>query len=532
MTSTRSPNDPLADGMSTIVVPTVAEQLRPSTATEQQGTAGQHRVAPLAKVARGAFALLTTQPLTWTTTILTTALVPRYLGDSGFGLYALATTIATVASMIAALGVPSFWTRRMAVHGDEIEHDSGAALFLVTATALLITLCVSLALPFAGADHHQTSVVRVVMLGMVMTTGIGVVGSTLLGRGRHTLYAWFNAGTVASGGLAGIAVLLLGGGLAEFAAAGTITAGVCLVIGWKIAGIRLHRGIFDRATWMRLVLGGAPFMAIGLVTWIYLGLNNMLLAALASTAAVGWYTAAFRIVAVPVFIPTLISTPLLPVLSQQAGNEHQFRHSLRNSLLIVMVLSALAAAVIAGMAPAIPRILGWGHGFDRSAPLIMILVLQQPLVASNMILGAAIVALHLERRMFRLVVAAAFFNPTLNLLLIPFFERTQHNGAIGVAIATVATEALLLAGMVHLLPRGTLGRTTFSFATRVAVAALSAALVTAATRPVFLLAAPVAGGVVYLALIVALRVVRLGDLWAVRHTALRSVIQRHATGPA
>src|SRR5688572_21020738 len=59
-------------------------------------------------VARGALALLSTQPLTWLGGLLTAALVPRFLGDERLGQLTLALVIAGFASTVTVMGIPEY----------------------------------------------------------------------------------------------------------------------------------------------------------------------------------------------------------------------------------------------------------------------------------------------------------------------------------------------------------------------------------------------------------------------------------------
>src|SRR5688500_19686262 len=90
----------------------------PATAPQTDAIlpAASTRRGPYATIARGAAALLSTQPLTWAATFLTTVFVPRYLGAEGFGQYSVALTLAGIVGMAAAAGVPDYLRRRVATH--------------------------------------------------------------------------------------------------------------------------------------------------------------------------------------------------------------------------------------------------------------------------------------------------------------------------------------------------------------------------------------------------------------------------------
>jgi Na+-driven multidrug efflux pump len=124
---------------------------------------------------------------------------------------------------------------------------------------------------------------------------------------------------------------------------------------------------------------------------------------------------------------------------------------------------------------------------------MQILAVQQPLVAVDMVLGTALMALHQERRWLRAMVAAAIFNPTFNLLLIPLFNHLVENGAVGAAYVEVATELIMLGTALYLLPRGLLDRPTLGTAARILLAGAGLVGVAVALRNVSTVVGVLAG---------------------------------------
>lgn len=68
----------------------------------------------------------------------------------------------------------------------------------------------------------------------------------------------------------------------------------------------------------------------------------------------------------------------------------------------------------------------------------------------------------------------------LDIMLVPYFQERMENGAVGGAVAYAITELVMLAGLIYLLPRGSLGASSFSFVLR--VAAVTAVMVAIVSR--------------------------------------------------
>ena len=463
-------------------------------------------------IARGALALVSTQPLTWTATLLTTVFLPRFLGDGGLGLYAMVLTLSSLVGTVATLGLPELLTRRTAAQPRHASRDGTAALLIVGCTSTLLSVALFSAARALGDGHLLPQPLLLAGLaGAAVGAAQRVVFALLIGQERHGRFAWLNATGVAGSAVAGVTALALGAGITAFVLITNAVGLVVTLVGWVSGGFRLRRDALDRGLLRELATGGAPFLLWSAAMRVRAEIDVLLVAVLLRPEAAGWLAAAYRVISIPVFIPTLVTTPLLPALTRARGDTPEFRETVHRSVAAVLLLTVPCAAGIFALAPAVPNVLGWGEAFAPSVPLMMLLAIQQPLVALDMVLGTALIALTFERRWLRVGLAAAIFSPTGNLLLVPLVERFSGNGAIGAALVEVATELLMLCGALWLLPRGMVGRRTFSLAGRIATAGCCAAAAGAWLLPVALpLAVLVCPGTFVISL-VALRVARPSD---------------------
>lgn len=488
---------------------------------------GASRRSPTASVVRGAMALLSTQPLTWAASLLAASLVPRYLGDGGLGQYAVAVSVASFVATLTSLGVPEYLVRRVATQPARVAVDGGAAAILLVGLALLAGLAVSGGAFLLGVSMSGV-VLWIALAGVIVGAPGAVLSSMLIGQERHARFAWFNAMATAAGVCAGVVVLAAGGSVAAYVGTTATLAGLAALLGWYAAGFRIPRASFDPRLFGQLARGGWPFLGWKVVLQIYGSVDQLLLVGLSREAVLGWYVAAYRIISIPMFLPTLIVTPLIPALSRCADDPPVFHRTLQRSLVAVLVLTVPISAMTIAVAPAIPALFGWPETFHHSVPLMMILALHQPFVGVDTLLGTALMALHKERRWLCVAIVAAVVNPALNVPLIPLFERWTGNGAIAAAGITVATELLMLAGALIVAPRPLIDRTTVSVAARVTLAGVCLVVVAAPLRPVWLPLAVVAGGAAYVVTALLLRIVRLSDVRMVRRTVLQMLARRTA----
>ena len=484
------------------------------------------RRSPSATVARGALALLSTQPLTWATSLAAAVLLPRYLGDQGFGQLSMALNISVLVGMVALFGVPTYLRRRVATEPACAALYGTGALVILLVAGLLLSVGLTLALWWLGLPIARDGVLPLAFVCMAVSCAASILFSLLIGLERHTRFAWLNAGTDVCVRGACLVVVVAGASLPIYFATAAVVATIALLLGWYTSGIGLQRAALTPKVLRELLHGGSTFLAWSVVTQIRNQSDVILIGIFLSEQAAGWLSAAYRIISIPTFIPTAIITPLLPALTRSADDAVEFRHTLRRSLEMTLLLTVPAAMFIVALASAVPEILHWGPSFQHAVPLMTILAFQQPIMGTDLVLGTALMALHDERRWLRVLAIAATFNVGMNLLLMPIFERWLQNGAIAAAVVEVATELIMLGGALILLPRGTLDRQVALTSGRVALAGLALLAVTMPLHSVSVPLAIAAGGATYVAVAMGLGVLRAADLQALRCT----VVQRLSRG--
>jgi O-antigen/teichoic acid export membrane protein len=494
---------------------------------EPSAPGARHSVlTPGASVLRGAAFLFSTQPITWAATLLTVMLLPRYLTAAALGEITIALTLTMMAGTVTALGIPDYLVRHVATRPDEARRETGAAVLLLAVVSTLVGAVLVAAAPALAPGFARQSLLVILVVGLVVQAFQSPLLSLVRGQEHHGRFAWLQVGVAVAPAMLGLPVLARGGDVVAYAAA-TLVANALVTVGIGLAaGFRPSRAQCDPHLWLRLARGGLAFMAMNLTLTMRGNLDRLLLGAFANSAAVGWYAAAGRIAAIPIFVPTLVMTPLLPVLSRCRDDQEAFLRTLRRSVDLVLTLTLPISAMMVGVAPAVPGVLGWSPEFASSIPLIMILAVQVLFVALNMVLGTALIASHKEQLWLGVYLAAAVFNLALNWLSIPYFERTTGNGAIGAAGTTLLTEILMLGGALLILPRGTIGVATAVRGAKLGLAAVALAGIAYGLQSVSLPLAILAGGLEWVAATLLIGSIRPADLRMVYRLATSALSRR------
>jgi O-antigen/teichoic acid export membrane protein len=466
-------------------------------------------------ILRGALANFSPQPFTWGASFLFAAFVPRFLGSQALGQLTIAFSTTTMAAVVCDVGLVEYLTRRVAQNPARVRQDIATALVVQIATFTLGAVAIAIALPVAAPNLMDYRILDMALFGMVVGCTQSVLTAALRGREQHVLFAWLGATVPVVSTLGTVLILFFGADVLAYTAMGVALSFGCIAFNWSISGLRPSRLSLRplplRDTW-EFVRGGIPFLSWNMTMSIYNGIDRLLLGFLVPSSVIGWYAAAYRVIGIPVFIPTLLTAPLYPIISRVAHEPTTVRRAMSQTIRLALLFTVPLSAGIYALAPEVPSIFGWPSDFTGAVPLILILSAQVPLVAVDMLLGTMVMALGRERLWVRVGVVAAAVNVGFNLALIPLFDHLTGNGAIGASIVTVLTEIWMFIGAMLVIPRHTLDPRIAWAAARIIVAGVAAAAVASGLMPINLVLSAIAGACTYVGLVLLLRVLATEDV--------------------
>ena len=474
-------------------------------------------------IVRSIGTLLSGQAIAQLLGVASLLVVPRALGAQDSGWLATAGAIGYFVSTLSVFGTSDHLIKMAARSRAEAAHYVVNVIVLRSA----IWVAVLAALIPATFLIVEDTTARI----LIIISGVGVIfpsiGEAALG-GLQAHHALGRAVIVRSSIMAlgrgfSIAIVLAGASvvyfLSTFTAVAALTAALTLFIFWRQFGGPVRLGVRVTSDMAR---AGAPFFAWDLSRILYGSSDILMLAWLTNAATVGRYNIVQSLMAVPVFIPVVIRQAMLPSLARWATpNPTRFRSSLTGALRVVLIASVPAGVGLIALADELPAAIG-GEEFRAATPVLVITAPMVPLVAIDTLLGTAVKAIDRQRELAIVGWAATVLNISLNLLAIPLTDSWWGNGGIGAATTTLVTEMFVGIWAVHML-RGRVDWLQLAgVAARVAVAcAVMAGAVLLVVGPVGVFLAVPIGAAVYGVAALALRLVAMSDVRAVR-TAFRS----------
>jgi len=427
-------------------------------------------------------------------------LLPRYLGDANLGKIAFGLAFTALVGLVADLGTATFLTKEVARSRERV-----ATLTINTVTMRLVLggiaiIAAVIGVNFSTTDEVSRSIVYVLSGGMLVIALSNAVTAALQGLQLIKGLALFSI--VTKLGYAGIAIaaLLGGAGPIQVALAWVISQTLGLVVVSVIlvrAVGRWPRLVPDSTTLRILLLGGLPFFVWQAALMVYGQVDAVLLSFLTEDAVVGWYSAAYRIVTIPLFLPTIIMTVIFPALAGASGDSRQFSTIARRAIHVVLLPSIPMVLGIMLLSDKLVAFMGYPEEFSHSVAPMILLAPHIVLVGVNMVVGTVLQTRDRQRNWAMAGVMAAILNPLLNYPAIMFTQSQFGNGAIGASVVTTLTEVFMLGAGLYLLPRGVLGRQTLTDLGRCLAAGLLMVVTVTLARDLPLIVAVAIGAITY-----------------------------------
>ncbi len=322
-----------------------------------------------------------------------TLLTARCLTPADYGQYSLAFSIYGVSAMLSNPAFPTYVVRNPRCSDDTID----AAWTLSALRGLLLfslfwALAPLLSLAFGG-DDQVTFLLRILACGFLLN---GLRNLHVL-RYQHQLRFGLvlvldGVGTVV-GAVASIVLLLLWRDALALAIGTTAGAAANGLMSW-IAGPRRARARFDRAEYARMWAFTRHLLLNNVILYALKNLDNLVVAKLAGTAALGLYAMSYNLVNTTVmFVIRPLSNVLLPAMARVADDRERFT---RATLSVVSAFAAIAWIITSWgwvYAPELFVVLGGrSTGWESATPIFRALLPFVLVRAINNALSAMVTA--------------------------------------------------------------------------------------------------------------------------------------------
>lgn len=366
-------------------------------------------------------------------------IVARYLGPENYGYYAFAISFVTLFQVVVDFGLRPYLVRELA------RDLSQAGKYVGNFVTLKIFLSVAMFAAVAAGLWIYGAPIDLFKLTIIATIYIVLMSFEDMLRGVFQAHEKMKYETIVRvvtkfAVLAFTIVVVWLGFWTEAImwalVAGTFvgTAATFIICQKYFVKIRFQ---LDK-TFLKTALRQSILFAItNIFIAIYFKIDTVMLESMRGATEVGYYNTAYELVFAFMFIPSVISGAIYPVISRFFQEDRKKISALAGRLIKYYALTAVALVVFLTLLGAPLIRLFFGAEYEPAIPLFQILSFVLVFVFVNFLVGTL---LNASNRQIVSTIAAgvcAGINIGINFLLIPKY------GAAGAAIATIITEAIL-----------------------------------------------------------------------------------------
>ena len=384
------------------------------------------------------------QVVTLALSFIYTILTGRYFGPGGLGQLLLAAAVVTVVLQATDLGIGTLITRTVARAPERtcalVSAGLIARAFLVVPIALLLFIYIKVAHPATQTGWA----IWLIGLSGVLSSFSSPVLAAFQG---HSQMSFIAVNAVLLNGLqvvAAAAVIALRQGVAVAAGSQIPIAVLILVLNLR----RMQRyGQLTRrvsgAEIRAMLAGSLGFWASAIFLTIYIYIDSVILASMAGSRAVGLYGPPTRLFSVALFAPSAVGIVTLPLLSRLnlPGGQDFLRMS-RTTFGLLFVAAVPLSVGLATLANPLLLVI-YGQSYRDSVPVLVVLALCLAPMFWNMQFSQTLNARDQQWRWTAVMAASCVANPLINWVMIPIAAQHWHNGALGAALALLATETVM-----------------------------------------------------------------------------------------
>lgn len=367
----------------------------------------------------------------------------RYLGPERYGIISFALAFTAIFGVLTDLGLSQLTVREVARKKNLAEKYFGNILIAKLVLAVAAFAIVVVVINLMGYPATTDKVVYIIFLSVIIGALNGLFSSTFQAFERMEYQSISSVLSSVSMLVAALFAITHNFDVIGFAYIYLISN--LLVLTFNLAvSVHIHFRPRPEADWIFLepvFMEALPFGLTALLGMVYTYEASIILSYFQGNEGVGWYNAAYRLVLMLLFVPSIVNVVIYPVMSR-------FFVSSSDTLSFIYIryfkyMQILALPMGIGTTLLADRIIltVFGTGFTNSIIALRILIWTPVLT----FLGAASVNLlqstNRQAVITKMSAICVVVNVLANLLLIPRFSY------VGSSVATVITEVVLVSGI-------------------------------------------------------------------------------------
>lgn len=371
----------------------------------------------------------------------------RYLGADDFGIISFALAFTGIIGILADLGLNTLTVREIAREKDLTGRYIGNILIIKIILSIITFGIIGLIINILGYPETTKIVVYLFALSAILGSFYGVFNAIFQ---AFQEMEYISISTILNSVLLLLITLYAIHKGYDVTAFAFIYFLVNLLIFFYCLFISLTKFPrpkinLDFGFWKFLIKESFPISLATIFTTIAFRIDAVMLSIIIGTLAVGWYSAAYRLMEALIVIPAVFALAIFPLFSKfHKTSKKSLEIAFQKSFKFLFILGLPIAVGTSLLAEQIISII-YQSGYNESIIVLQIVIWAIPFIYISYISRIIFVSINQQNLLFKLNFFAMIINIILNLILIPTLSF------IGASIVTVITEMIYFTISYHYL---------------------------------------------------------------------------------
>jgi len=396
-------------------------------------------VSAIRRLAKNTGMLFVAQIITYVLGFLYLMYTARYLGPDAYGILSFALAFTLIFGIISDLGLSQFIVREISRNKSLASKYLGNAIVLKIIASMITFSLVVIITNFL--DYPKNTIIIVYLIALyVLINSFSQIFSAIFQSYEKMEY--LALGTVLNGFLL-LSLALIG---IKYGMNVTYFASVYLIVSVLIFSYNLiicmSKFVIPKLElnlnfWKKLLSESLFFVMAAVFTELYFNIDSVMLSFMVGNEAVGFYNAAYKLIFILMFIPSVVIISMFPVMSKHYEYARTLLKEEYEKLFRYLFILALFLFIFGFLFSDKIILIIYGNEFVPSVIALQILICVIPIIFMTYLFGNLLGAINKQRLVAIITGICAIVNIVLNIILIPKFSF------YGASVATVLTEMVV-----------------------------------------------------------------------------------------
>lgn len=391
-----------------------------------------------ARIAHNSIISVVSRVISLALALITTGLITRYLGTSGYGNYTTIIAFYFLITAVSDFGVNQILTREISrPHAKEKEIVANV-LALRIVSVISISLIGALGVFFLPYSQEVRNGIWLMFLALIVSSFSQVLNSIFQKRLVMNRLAWrelmsrfIQLGVTYlavkyNWGVLGILIAMISSLIFVMAASWELAL--------KYISLRLS---FDKVYWKYFLVESAPLGIAAFVNFLYFKADAIMLSLLQNSHDVGIYGAAYKVLESLIYFPNMFMGLVIPVFSYNIFHRPaNFLRIASQTVKAVWLVTIPLVIYLLFLSKETIRVIA-GNGYEQSAAVLQILAFALGAIFLAHFFNSVLIVMNKQRLLLFILAGTAIMSVVLNIIFIPYFSY------MAAAVISTASEVLV-----------------------------------------------------------------------------------------